>query len=294
MPAFSASVTAWRERGRMFTLCGREVFVLDAGLPASETVLLLHGFPTSSHDFHRVLPMLGAERRVVTLDLPGFGFSEKPAEYSYSLFEQADIVTLALRELGVTSCHVVAHDMGTSVATELLARRERGLLPFDVRSLVLSNGSVHIELAHLTPSQKLLRTRLGPLVARHGSGRVFKTQMRRIVGKPLADADLDDMWALLRHRDGQRRLPLSISYIAERHRFWHRWIGALERLDLATLVLWGPLDTVAVPAIATRLAAEIPGARLEWLDGLGHYPHLEDPGVFAAALKRFLDGGRRA
>src|SRR5205085_11567252 len=115
-------------------------------------------------------------------------------------------------------------------------------------------------------------------------------QLRRILGRPVPDEELEDMWTLLRHHDGHLRLPATISYIAERHRFWHRWIGALTRLDIPALILWGTKDPVAVRAIAERLAGEIPGARLEWLEGLGHYPQLEDPTAVAAALRQFLGG----
>ncbi len=283
-------VRAWEARGGYSKLAGIEVFHIDTGpVDAEDVAVVLHGFPTSSHDFHRALHHMG-NRRILLLDLPGFGLSDKPGRYSYSLLEQADLVEILLRERGVRSAHVVAHDMGTSVACELVARRERGLLGFDVRSLVLMNGSVHIELAHLTPSQRLLRTPAADLFARVGSYRIFRLQMSRIVGRPLPDADYRAMWAQLVHRGGRLRLPKSISYLDERRRFWDRWIGALTRLDVPVRVLWGPLDTVAVSAIAERLAEEIPTARLEWLDGLGHYPQLEDPERTGRAIARFLDG----
>lgn len=295
MSDLSPSGQLWRERGRMLDLLGLQVFVLDTldsgPADSDEAVLLLHGFPSSSLDYHRILPALGG-RRAVLLDLPGFGFSRKPTDYSYSLHEQADVVLGALRALGVKAAHVVAHDMGTSVACELLARRERHLLPIALRSLVLMNGSVHIELAHLTPSQQLLRSPLGPIFARLGSRALFRRQLLRILARPVPDEDLDDMWQLICHDDGRLRLPQTISYIRERHLFWHRWVGALTRLDLPALILWGTEDPVAVRAIAERLAGEIPGARLEWLQGIGHYPQLEDPAAVGRALNAFLDGGR--
>jgi pimeloyl-ACP methyl ester carboxylesterase len=292
-----ASVRAWEARGAYIELAGVEVFAIDTGFaPASAgakktATVVIHGFPTSSHDFHRVLPLLG-ERRVIFLDLPGYGLSDKPAEYSYSLFEQADLVEMLLRERGVKRAHVIAHDMGTSIACELVARRARGLLSFEMRSLLLMNGSVYIEMAHLTPSQHILLGPLGRAFARIGSRRVFDLQMGRIVGKPLSDEDLESMWALVNHKNGKARLPDTIGYVEERRRFHQRWTGALRSLgDVPTKVLWGPRDTVAVFEIAERLARDIPGASLERLDGLGHYPQLEDPEQTGAALRTWLDSG---
>jgi pimeloyl-ACP methyl ester carboxylesterase len=292
--SLSPDAQLWRARGRVVRVRALDVFSVSANDAANGVPLvLLHGFPSSSFDFHRCWDALARGRRVVALDLPGFGFSSKPADYAYSLFEQADAVEVVLRTLGIARADLLAHDMGTSVATELLARREAGLLGFDVERLVLMNGSVHLELAQLTPSQKLLRLpALGPLLARLSSRTVFRAQLRRILARPVAPAELDDMFALLRLRDGHLRLPAIIRYLDERERFARRWIGALERLDRPSLVLWGAKDPVAVIAIARQLARETPGAALVTMDDLGHYPQLEDPSRVAAEVCRFLDAGR--
>ncbi len=79
---------------------------------------------------------------------------------------------------GLGKVNLWAHDMGTSVTTELLARRRHGLLGFEVESVVLMNGSLHAEMAHLTPSQKLLlRPKLGPFFARIASRGTYKWQL---------------------------------------------------------------------------------------------------------------------
>jgi pimeloyl-ACP methyl ester carboxylesterase len=286
------SVLAWRDRGRFLRIGGRSLFVIDTGPRDADTILLLHGFPTSSHDYRHVLPTLAIEHRVLALDFPGYGLSDKPSDYSYSLFEQAEQVCMLTRLLGIHRLKLVAHDMGTSVATELLAKRERGLLPFEIDALVLMNGSIHIELCELTTSQKLLRTRLGPLFVKLSSRRSFGAQMHRISGKLLSDSDLDDMWCLMRHKDGLTHMPALISYVDERFRFWDRWVGSLTRLDVPSLVLWGSADTVAVMAIGEKLASEIPDARLTRLEGIGHYLMLEEPARVVAALEDFLGTAR--
>jgi pimeloyl-ACP methyl ester carboxylesterase len=179
--------------------------------------------------------------------------------------------------------------MGTSVATELLARRERRLLPLEIESYVLMNGSVHIEMAHLTIGQQLLKSPLGAVFARLNSRATFKAQMRRVFAKPPADSELDGMWELVEREDGAARLPALIGYTEERARFRRRWVGALERCRLPALIAWGRRDPVAVMAIAEQLAREIPGAKLETWDELGHYPQVEDPERVAATVTAFWD-----
>lgn len=286
------TVEHWRRRGRHTRLRGIDVFHVVEG--QGPPVLLLHGFPTSGFDWRHVADALrDAGRTVIVPDLPGYGLSGKPRAYSYSLLEQADVLLELLATLGVDSIDLVAHDMGTSVSCELLARREEGRLPVALRSLTLTNGSVYIEMAHLAPSQRLLRRRhLGPLFARLSNAPVFRAQFRRLFGRPdaVSREELDALWALLRLEDGTLRLPQIIRYIDERHARASRWIPPLSRLtDVPTMVMWGRKDPVAVFAIAERLARETPTSQFVPLDGLGHYPQLEDPVRVTEVIKRFLE-----
>jgi pimeloyl-ACP methyl ester carboxylesterase len=284
--------TAWHRAGARIELKEGSVFVRTEGnIHQAPPLLLLHGFPTSSHDYARVWARLALKYPLVTLDFIGFGASDKPAHYGYSLFEQADVVLEVVKHLGLSRVHLVAHDMGTSVATELCARRERGLLPLDLRSLTLTNGSVLIEKAQLTTAQKILqRPVLGELFARLSSYTLFQRNIRALLGTPalLEDEEIRVMWELLCRADGRARLPQLIHYIEERYRYHHRWIKALERLDLPTLILWGARDPVAVLPIGEELNRLISGSRLRILHELGHFPQLEDPGAFAGELLAFL------
>lgn len=281
----------WRERGRYVDTPEGKVWAMEAG-NGQVPVLVLHGFPTSSWDFAEAIELVARGRRVIAFDFVGYGYSVKPRDHGYSLFEQADVAELVARAFGVERAHVWAHDMGTSVATELCARRERKLLSFGIESLVLMNGSVHIEMASLTVGQRILKTPLGPLFAKLSSRRTFGPQIRRVFSKPPSDAEIDAMWELIEREDGVARLPQLIRYTEERTRFARRWIGALERLEVPTLVAWGRKDPVAVVAIAEQLAREIPGAKLELWDDLAHYPQVEDPARVVRTLTTFWDASR--
>jgi pimeloyl-ACP methyl ester carboxylesterase len=292
--AAAASIERWRRRGRLVDTLDGKVWVLDeAGSdPGATPILVLHGFPSSSHDFAAAVDSLGGRRRLVALDFPGFGLSDKPPEHGYSLFEQVDTVLAVARAVGLTRAHVWAHDMGTSVTTELLARRERGLLPFELASFTLMNGSVHVEMAHLTPGQQLLRSPLGEAFAKLSNRRIFEVQIRRTFVRPPSDECVETMWQLLSREGGGQRMAKTIRYIEERRRFRRRWIGALERCNLPALVAWGRRDSIAVMAIAEQLAREIPGARFETWDDLSHWPQIEAPERVVATVRSFWDALR--
>jgi len=286
----------WRARGRFHTLQGRTLFVVDSGADDTSvddkpTLVLLHGYPTSSHDYYRVLPDLADHYRVIVHDHLGFGLSDKPEDYSYTIHEQTDFALLLWQHLGVRSAHVFSHDYGTSVATELLARWNRGFRPVPLDSMTLSNGSVHIELARLRFIQKLLRNRtLGPWVARLTSQRVFNRNMRRLWRDPttLPQADLDTMWELLIRDGGRAVLPKITQYLRDRVLYWDRWVGALRESQLPLAFLWGAEDPIVGRDVAEVHHAEAPGSRLTVLDGVGHYPMLEDPRRWTEALLALL------
>jgi pimeloyl-ACP methyl ester carboxylesterase len=138
--------------------------------------------------------------------------------------------------------------------------------------------------------QRLLRNAwLGPLLARLSSRRFFEKRMAALFGpgSRVEPAELEAMWAGLVREEGRLRLPAISGYLTERVRFRQRWIGALTRFDRPCHILWGRRDPVALAAIASQLAREIPGARLSWLDELGHYPMLEDPQAWASLALSF-------
>jgi pimeloyl-ACP methyl ester carboxylesterase len=286
MTALTPRTLAWRDTGRRVDLGGRAIFVREQ--PGDGTPLLfLHGYPSSSYDFAPVLGLLGG-RRAVCFDFLGFGLSDKPRDHVYSLHGQADLAEAVAARTVDGPLFLVAHDMGTSVATELLARSLEGKLRMKLAGVLLFNGSMILEKASLTVSQKLLRSRLGPLVARLSSERPFRAQFARIFSSahPLRREDADDAWALLAHDGGHRIIDRLTYYLHERVRFARRWHGALRdwpgRLELA----WAMRDPVCTPAVLDAVVALRPAVPVTRLPALGHYPQIEDPAAVVEIIRR--------
>lgn len=254
------------------------------------TVLLLHGYPSSSFDFRNVVPHL-SRRAWLTMDFLGFGLSDKPRPHQYSLLEQADLVQGVVADTVTGPVVLVAHDMGTSVTTELLARDIDGRLPFELQRAVLTNGSVILARASLRPIQKVLRGPLGPVAARLINRRGFERGFAKLfsAGHPLAAEEAEAQWALFSHNDGHRIAHLLISYLEERERYAARWHGAVRDWPKRLGFVWGLEDPVATTNVLNGLRQLRPSAPVTELPGLGHYPQVEDPRVFTEAVMRLLD-----
>ncbi|MBO0882137.1 MAG: alpha/beta hydrolase [Mycobacterium sp.] len=283
-----ASVSEWRDGGRRLATSAGSVFV-RSGSGDGPVVLLLHGYPSSSFDFRALVPHL-AGRAWVTMDFLGFGLSEKPRPHHYSLFEQADLVEAVVADASTGPVVVTAHDMGTSVATELLARDIEGRLGFGLQAAVLSNGSVILERASLRPIQNVLRGPLGPVAVRLMNRRLFTLGFARLfsANHPLSTEEAAAQWALLSHNGGHRIAHLLISYLDERERFATRWHGAVRDWSKPLGFLWGLDDPVATTNVLDGLRELRPAAPVIELTGLGHYPQIEDPRRFAEGALRLL------
>jgi pimeloyl-ACP methyl ester carboxylesterase len=287
--ALSPRVAAWRERGRDEEFRGRRIHVFRRG-GRGPLLLLLHGFPSSSFDW-RLLLERETEHAVLAPDFLGFGLSDKPRDHDYTLHWQADMVEeLVRREDEKRPVFFLAHDMGTSVANELMARDIDGSLEMDLTGGLLLNGSMIQDAASPTLGQRLLRSAVGPLFSRLSSERFFRQQFGSIFSPdhPLTDEEAEDQWELIRAGGGRTLNHKTIAYMEERFEHAERWHGALREWEKPLSVAWGMLDPVATEAVLEALIALRPNAPVTRFEELGHYPQIEDPGRVATALQAAL------
>ncbi|HWB69348.1 MAG TPA: alpha/beta fold hydrolase [Solirubrobacterales bacterium] len=277
-------VESWRRAGTIEDVLGHDLYVHRAE-GEGPLLLLLHGFPSSSYDWRRLLA-LRPGRAALAFDCLGYGLSEKPRDHVYALAGHADAAEELVRRAGSPPVFVVGHDMGTSVATELMARDLRNELSIDLRGILLFNGSMLLHLARPTVGQRLLRSPLGAQFARLTTERGFRAQFSRVFSAehPLSAEEAADQWCLLAHNGGRRIGHLLVHYMAERERFTERWHGALRNWPGPLTLTWGLLDPVARVAVLDGLRELRPGVEVIEQPGLAHYPQIEDPAAIAAAL----------
>ncbi len=285
----SSLVDTWRARGRDLLVGGNRIFVIHlpaTGAVAAPPLLVLHGFPTSSFDFHRVVDGLSARRQVLLFDFLGFGLSAKP-DRPYRLVDQADLAVEVVAELGIHRLGLLTHDIGDSVGGELLARNLEGSWDVEITDRVLTNGTVFMDLVHLSEGQRLLEAlpdeRLDPGILDR-AGVVAGLVATFGPSATVSAEELDALWTLISAEGGERLLPRLARYIEERRRLESRFTPPIVYHPSPLAVVWGSDDPIAVPAMADRLADTRPDARVVHLGGVGHYPMLEAPDRFLEAV----------
>ena len=288
---FSPPTRQWLEQGRHVEVNGFRIFGHERG--AGPTVLLLHGFPTSCYDWRGVIDILSREYHCVAFDMVGYGLSDKPVAFSYSLFQQSDLAEGLARVLGIDQAHVVGHDVGQSVQAELLVREQESRLPFHILSSTVLNGSTLREMATLTEFQRLLgsnETLPQAIAICENLGGNYVEGLKGIMKRPesVTEEDATVMLELLLYQDGNRRLPAVAAHQRERHLHRDRWLGGFKGTKAPIQIVWADGDPVANVAMGRALSNEVPQARYTELPGLGHFPIIEDPVTVAEHIRQFI------
>jgi pimeloyl-ACP methyl ester carboxylesterase len=292
----------WIQKGEYFTYykdtVGHQIFFCDSATSEKKSskpvLVLIHGFPTASIDWQHMWKALEHHFRLITLDMIGFGLSDKPLDYSYSIFDQGDVIQALLNYLKIEEFHLLAHDYGDTVAQELLARSLDNLntpksdsekSQFNILSTILLNGGLFPEAHRPVLTQKLLISSVGKWLIKLYSFNKLRKTFSHICKNTLADDELKVYWHLLELNNGLAVMPKLIGYMKERRQYRDRWVKALQQADGAIRVIDGVDDPISGRHMLDRYRELIHQPDVIELTGVGHYPQVEAPQqVLAAAL----------
>ena len=269
----------WYDGGQYFLFDEYRVFYQEANPEKQKVLLLLHGFPTSSWDWRALWEELSLEYHLVAPDFLGFGYSDKPRDYDYTIADQADLVEALLDELGIDQYHLLAHDYGDTVAQELLAREEERNESLQMQSLILLNGGLFPETHQPRPIQKLLISPIGPFLTPFLSRNTLKRSFDKIFGpntRP-SSSEIDEWWSLIRYNQGQQVFHLLIRYMSERAEHRKRWVSPLFEPPIMVKLIVGEADPISGGHMARRYKELVKSPDIQLLPGVGHYPHTEMP-----------------
>jgi len=276
------------------------IFTACLGDRTKPAVVIIHGYPTSSYDFHALATLLRGSACVRVLDMPGHGFSDKPRNgYRYSLFDDARLVDYYLREVAdLKDFTLLTHDRGDSVGLALLQMYQgNGIRPYRINHLIITNGNVYLPLAKLSMGQKLLLNPVsGQLFSSMLTGSRMAHSMAETVYTPrLTEDEVVAVGSILDYQDGCRIQHSLIQYLNERKVNEVAWLQELSRSDVPTTLIWGELDPIAPTTVAdyvwvNYLRNRKTPARYWRLPCANHYLQVDQPEVLSALVKSEIGG----
>ncbi len=282
------TVEQWRQSGHFLNHRGHRVFYVEEG--QGDALLCIHGFPGCAWDWHLMWPHLSRHFRVVAPDMMGFGFSDKPVDYPYSVADQADIAEALCAELGLEKVHLLAHGSGVAEVLEMLARQNEGnLTKVRIESVILLNSSLLQEATETVTEGRLL-LQLGDQMA-HSLNSEFLGNFFNTLRGPLTkliETEQEIYWDLVSRGGGLRIVDKLMHYLSDRREHHSRWLKALENPRIPVRVIVGQADPVWGEEIAEFLSRHLPNVGVTQLPEIGYFPHLEDPEGVLRACSEFV------
>jgi pimeloyl-ACP methyl ester carboxylesterase len=275
------------------TADGVEVFYRSAGSPSSPVVLLLHGFPSSSHMFRNLIPLLSSKYHVVAPDLPGFGFTSVPASrnYSYTFSNLAKTTAAFLDALKIHKFAVYIFDYGAPVALRIALDR-----PKAVTAIIAQNGNAYIEglgkdfwapiEAYWKSDSKDDREKI-----RSAALNFDLTKWQYTNGSPHPDDIPPETYYLdqaLMDRPGNQEIQLDLFRDYQHNvTLYPRFQEWLSTSGVPVLAVWGKNDPIFIKEGAEAYRRDVKDIEVHYVDA-GHFALETNEAQFAELITEFL------
>ena len=256
----------------------RFVSYVDEG--AGEPVILIHGIPTWGYLWHRLVPVLAEQNRVLAPDLIGFGYSDKSDDFDRSIARQAEMIDALMGKLEIERANIVAHDIGGGVALRLAT-----LYPHRVNKLCVMNSVSYdswaiegmIQLGH--PSAYYMASASTTVAT-------LRQMLKQGFAETPDDEVLDGIFAPYSTEVG--KLSLIRNATALNTNLTTEITHLLHKIEAKTLILWGVEDKFQLLKFGKRLSDDIPNAKLIQIKDAGHFVMLDQPEEVADHVFSFL------
>ena len=270
---------------------GLNVFYREAGKKSSPTLLLLHGFPSSSHMFRNLIPILAEHYHIVAPDFPGFGQTDLPSheEFTYSFANLADVIGKFTEAVGLKKFSIYIFDYGSPVGLRMAVKH-----PDRIQAVISQNGNAYVE--GLSDGWNPIRAYWKePTQANRDALRSMLTPqttefqyVHGVADKSLVSPDgrsLDDFY-LARPSASEAQLDLFLDY-AKNVEMYPEFQKFFRTYKPPFLAVWGKNDPFFLPAGAEAFKRDIPNAAIRFFD-TGHFALETQCDEIAAAIIKFL------
>jgi len=273
---------------------GVKVFYREAGPKNAPTVLLLHGFPTSSHMFRNLIPKLADRYHVIAPDYPGYGQSDQPAMdgFAYTFDNLASVIDKLTTSLGLGKYSIYVQDYGAPIGYRLASAH-----PERISAIVVQNGNAYIEgidnpfwapvKEYWKDKSEANAAKLRPILELDATKWQYTEGFRDPSAHVSPDTWIIDQAYLDRAGNKAIQLEMFYSYGSNPPRY-PEWQAYFRKYQPPMLIVWGKNDKIFPAAGATPYLRDLPKAELHLLD-TGHFALEEDGEIIAGLMHNFLD-----
>jgi 2-hydroxymuconate-semialdehyde hydrolase len=247
--------------------------------PSEEIIVFIHGIPTNSHLWDQVVPFLNGRYKVLTLDLIGYGQSDRGPYFDLTLPKQSEYIINLLNQLGISKAHFVGHDLGGGIVQIIAVTH-----PERVRSIVIADGVCFANW----PLPKVVSIRWPISEEFYPSPLFIERMLREGVYYPqiLTPEIIKDFTAPFNTPTGPEELCQAS--LALNHHQTEDLVPYLPTIKCPTTLIWGQHDRYLVPYWGMLLHQTIPNSSLKILPNCSHYSMLDNPSLFSSELMQHM------
>lgn len=288
------NVENWKSNGKYFSYNNQNIFYGQDG--EGDNLLIIHGYPYNTFEWKETITELAKNFKVTFFDLLGMGFSDKPKNHKYTFEEYCDIVNALLKNLNINEAHIFSHDLGVSVAQELIARNAEGKNNFNIKSSAFMNGSLFIDVYKPRLIQKLLSkspTFIGKTLSKIMTKTMVNKSVKSVFGPFTQPSDhfLNQQWEVLNYNQGKNIAYLIGRLVFDKYNYLNRWVNAMKNTTIPMCYICGPYDPNSGNHMANRYKVLIPNPKIFLLnENIGHWPQLEDRDNVIKCFNEFING----
>jgi len=268
------------------------IFYREAGSPSRPTIVLLHGFPSSSHMFRDLIPQLSGQYHVIAADMPGYGYSDQPSPdgFVYTFDHIASVMDQFLDSIGVKKYSIYIQDYGAPIGFRLFLKH-----PDRIQAIITQNGNAYEEglspfwAESIVPYWKDKNPETEKKIRELLTFETTKFQYTKGFRNPenvSPDSYTFDQMTL--DRPGNDVIQLALFYDYQKNvKQYPQWHEALRKAKPPVLAVWGKNDPIFLPAGAEAYKRDVPDAEIHFVDS-GHFALEEDSTEIARYILAFL------
>ncbi|MDP5092748.1 MAG: alpha/beta fold hydrolase [Polaribacter sp.] len=235
----------WKDSGKFVSVDNNKLFVIDTDPIATEkeTIVIISGYPLNSYDYHQIIDMLKDYYRVIIHDHAGFGFSDEPKDYNYSILNHANDCIKLYSQLKLKEFTIIASQYGAMIAKELLHKKNYNLIPFQIKDVVITKNNSDqlyssINAIYYLNSNKHL-PKYKEVLANYEDKSLFNTHDDSAFDVKYKDEDkVRVIWENFQTKEKQKEILILSSYNEEIFLYWHRWINAMKESKVRIHYFW--------------------------------------------------------
>ena len=283
----------WKKNHKTINLHEQNISYVDTE-QGDDVLLILHGFATSSYDYHKIIDDLKKSYRVIIPDLIGFGYSSKPKHYFYTAKDQASLLTVFLRELKIKNLSIMAQGFGVCILDEIESILDLGFVDLQINNVFFLNSRIQLALTKDEEDLEIQKQNLtSSLLKMSLSYEMFKKYMKVSFyeKEAISEEELQNYWEMLTFNNGIKTMNFIDNYMLETTKFGKKRLLNLKKSSVNKFVIWGKNDENDSIESFEKIKEllELNSKNMALIDKCGHFPMFEKPEEFSKIIKELKE-----